>query len=228
MLLILIHHITTAPDIDTDTYLSSVGYACFEGLPEMIMNNPIRMGHGAIINGHGGPGWHGGQGCHVGPGELIVPEKYRFLLSTCITDSAVVEMGSCDVVGVKTPCMGDCRPASRRVMSDTSPTYRWSDSECCAATIPRSTPPCVLWSHPYRTPPQHHGRHLLPYLEAASIPFLFPWIVFCQQCPWHQYILDKWQETWRFGFWSALSSQKMPRFAMESLLRVEFSVRPIW
>ena len=56
MLLILIHHITTAPDIDTDTYLSSVGYACFEGLPEMIMNNPIRMGHGAIINGHGGPG----------------------------------------------------------------------------------------------------------------------------------------------------------------------------
>ena len=48
------HH--NSPDIDTDTYLSSVGYACFEGLPEMIMNNPIRMGHGAIINGHGGPG----------------------------------------------------------------------------------------------------------------------------------------------------------------------------
>ena len=58
------------------------------------------------------------------PGELIVPEKYRFVLSTCITDFDVVEMGSCDVVGVKTPCMGDCRPASRRVMSDTSPTYR--------------------------------------------------------------------------------------------------------
>ena len=56
MLLILIHHITTAPDIDTDTYLSSVRYACFERLPEMIINNPIRMGHGAIINGHGGPG----------------------------------------------------------------------------------------------------------------------------------------------------------------------------
>ena len=49
MLLILIHHITTAPDIDTDTYLSSVGYACFERMPEMIIYDPICMGHGAII-----------------------------------------------------------------------------------------------------------------------------------------------------------------------------------
>ena len=48
MLLILIHHITTAPDIDTDTYLSSVGYARFQRMPEMIINNPICLGHGQL------------------------------------------------------------------------------------------------------------------------------------------------------------------------------------
>ena len=227
MLLILIHHITTAPDIDTDTYLSSVGYARFQGLPEMILNNPICMGNGAIINGHGGPGWHGGQVSHIGPGGLIVPEKYSFVLSTCITDSDVVEKGSCDVVGVKMPCMGDCRPASRRVTSDTSPTHRWSDSECCAATIPRSTPPCG-------PDPTHIGHHLNTMGDIYCLIWRLP--------PYHSYshglfsadnvpcintfsIHDR-----KFGDLdlNALSSQKMPWFAAESLLRVEFSVRPIW
>ena len=60
----------------------------------------------------------------------------------------MVEMGSCDVVGVKTPCMGDCRPASRRVMSDTSPTQS-------AVLLP-----FLVLHHHACSDPTHIGHHL--------------------------------------------------------------------